>query len=332
MVNRKVSVLIPVYNAVATLEKCLDSVCGQTYKELEILLINDGSKDNSLEICQRYAQQDPRIVLHTQQNAGPSAARNKALDMATGDYLVFVDSDDYIEPDMVARMVDTAEKNAVDMVICSFLEENEGAVQRHVFSHRGGYYDQDACHNVALDLIDNNSKTRIPPYSWIRMIRRDTFEKLDLRFDPKVKRSEDYLLWTQVHFQIKSMYLMADACLYHYVNNAGSITNTYLPGYWAMCKLLYARLKEKLPKDKVVQERIEAMLIQRSLIAIHNAEAADTKQFLQDVEEILNDKELIQAAWAVGLVKNSKRAKIYALLVMLHQKWLIKKLFMPKTK
>ena len=332
MTKGTVSVLIPVYNAEATLPKCLDSVCGQTYKELEILLVDDGSNDSSLEICQRYAQQDPRIVLHVQANGGPSAARNKALDMATGDYLVFVDSDDYVEPDMVARMVDKAEENAVDMVICNFLEEKEDAVRQHVFSHRGGYYGQDACRNVALDFVDNNTKTRIPPYSCIRMIRRDTFEKMGLRFDAKVKRSEDYLLWTQVHFQIKSMYLMADAWLYHYVNNASSITNTYLPGYWTMCKLLYARLNQVLPQDKDVKKRLQAMLIQRSLIAIHNAEAADARQFRQDVEEILNDKELIKAAWAVGLVKNSKRARIYALLVMLRQKWLVKKSFKPRNK
>ena len=154
---------------------------------------------------------------------------------------------------------------------------------------------------------------------------------MGLQFDPKVKRSEDYLLWVQVHFQIKSMYLMADAYLYHYVNNASSITNTYLPGYWSMCKLLYARLTQRLPQDTDVQKRLQAMLIQRSLIAIHNAELANDEQFHQDVEEILNDKDLNKAAWTVGLVKNSKRARIYALLVMLRQKRLIKKCFMPKN-
>ena len=330
MTKEKVSVIIPVYNAEATLVKCLDSVCGQTYNNLEILLINDGSKDNSLEICELYAQRDSRIVLHTQKNAGPSAARNKGLDLATGEYIAFTDSDDYVEPDMIERLVAAAQENNVDMVICSFVEERDGS-RYHKIAHPSGYYDQEMCWKIALDVIDNNSKTRIPPYSYIRLVRRSFFEETGLRYNHKIKRSEDYLLWTQVHFKIKSMYLMADAHLYHYVIQEGSITNSYLPGYWGMCKLLFAELNDKLPKEKEIRKRVQAQLIQRSLIALRNAARADSCQYKKELNEILDDKELLRAVWSVGLFKNSKRARVYALLVMLRMKWMIKRFILANV-
>lgn len=324
----KVSVIIPVYNAEASLKRCLDSICGQTYPELEILLINDGSTDSSLEICQAYAARDSRIVLHTQKNAGPSATRNKGLELATGDYLAFVDSDDYIETDAIEHMAAVAKEHSVDMVVCNYYEEDGKTVRQHTYSHPSGYYGEEACHAIAMDVIDNNTKTRIPPYSWVRFVRREIFDNQELRYNAKVKRSEDYLLWTRVHFCIQSMYLMGDGYFYHYMYNPASITRTYLPNYWNMCKILYAELLESLPNEKEIRRKIRAMLIQRSLIALHNASEADEKQFNADLDEILKDKDLIRAVWTVGLFKNSKRARIYAVLVMLRLKFVIKKVFL----
>ena len=329
--DKRISVIIPVYNAETSLKKCLDSVCTQTYKNLEIILINDGSQDKSLEICRTYSAGDSRIVLLSQENSGPSATRNRAIDMATGDYLAFVDSDDYIEPNMAERMLAVATEYDSDIVICSFFEEDGETVRKHCFSYRNGFYDEEACRNVAIDLIDNNSRARIPPYSCIRLVRKELFTDPSLRYNPKVKRSEDYLLWTQVHFRIKSMYLLGDEPLYHYVYNAASITKSYLPEYWPMCRELYAELQQKLPHTAQISKKLQAMLIQRSLIALHNAVLADGRQFDSDAQEILDDKELIRAAWRVGLFKNSTRAKIYALLVMLRMKFLIKRIFLaPK--
>lgn len=103
----KVSVIIPIYNVEKYLSECLDSVVNQTYKNLEIILINDGSKDGSANICKEYAEKDSRIIFIDQENIGVSKTRNKGIDIATGKYVLFVDSDDYCE----ANMVETAVKN-----------------------------------------------------------------------------------------------------------------------------------------------------------------------------------------------------------------------------
>ena len=116
--NEKISVIIPVYNVEAYLERCLNTVCGQSYKNLEIILVDDGSTDNCLQICEEFAERDDRIKVIHQSNQGVSAARNTGLDAATGDYIAFVDSDDYIHPEMYERLYSLLKKHDADMSAC----------------------------------------------------------------------------------------------------------------------------------------------------------------------------------------------------------------------
>ena len=106
----KISVLVPIYNAEKYIEKCLDSIVNQTYENIEIVLIEDGSTDNSLEIIKEYSKQDKRIKIISIKNNGVADARNKALENATGDYVTFVDSDDYVEKDYVETLYTNLKK------------------------------------------------------------------------------------------------------------------------------------------------------------------------------------------------------------------------------
>ncbi len=117
-----ISVVIPVFNIEAHLEQCLDSVVGQTLKDIEIICVDDGSTDSSPRILEHYAQQDSRIRIITQANAGPGAARNAGLAEAAGTYLIFLDSDDWFEPDFLERMVERAEETGADVTICRAVE------------------------------------------------------------------------------------------------------------------------------------------------------------------------------------------------------------------
>ena len=116
--NPKVSIIIPVYNTEKYLRRCLASVCGQTLREIEIICINDGSKDISLEILKEYAANDDRIVVIDQKNSGVANARNNGLQRATAPYIGFVDSDDYIAPDMYEIMYNTIDEYKVDFIEC----------------------------------------------------------------------------------------------------------------------------------------------------------------------------------------------------------------------
>ena len=120
--NPLISVIVPIYNTSKYLPRCLNSIINQTYKNLEIICINDGSTDSSLSILQNYAQKDSRIKITTQKNAGLSAARNTGITKSTGKYITFVDSDDEISHNMLEKLLVSLQKNDTDISVCSFKE------------------------------------------------------------------------------------------------------------------------------------------------------------------------------------------------------------------
>lgn len=121
----KVSVIVPVYNVEKYLARCLDSLVAQTLEDIEIICVNDGSTDNSADILAKYAEKDERITVITQSNAGLSNARNAGIDIATGDYIGFLDSDDFIEKDFYEKLYDSAMQNNADVACASIIRENE---------------------------------------------------------------------------------------------------------------------------------------------------------------------------------------------------------------
>lgn len=125
----KISVIIPVYNNEEYIEKCIRSVMNQTYTNLEIIVVNDGSTDKSLEICQLLMEEDNRIKLISQRNQGVATARNQALDIATGEYIGFVDSDDWIKSEMYEKLVSKAIEDKADIVECGYaLVDLDGSI------------------------------------------------------------------------------------------------------------------------------------------------------------------------------------------------------------
>lgn len=127
MNGKLVSIIIPIYNAEKTISRCLNSILSQTYKELEILLINDGSQDNSLKIMQNYAKQDSRIKVINKKNSGVSSTRNIGIKEANGKYLMFIDSDDYINDKTIYTLVEEMEKNNIDIIrFNGYIENRKG--------------------------------------------------------------------------------------------------------------------------------------------------------------------------------------------------------------
>ncbi|MFV9551020.1 glycosyltransferase [Algibacter sp. PT7-4] len=122
--NPKISIIVPVYNAEKYIAKCIESILDQTYRNLEVILINDGSKDNSLAICNTYKNIDSRIIIINQENEGTSSARNKGLEIATGNYIGFVDGDDVIEKEMYEILILSILKHNLKFVECDFIKSN----------------------------------------------------------------------------------------------------------------------------------------------------------------------------------------------------------------
>ena len=125
MENPRISIIVPVYNIEEYLPRCIESILNQTYTNLQLVLVDDGSKDKSGKICDEYAKKDNRIVVVHKENGGSSSARNKGIEVAMGEYLGFVDSDDYVEPDMYEKMVDTIKETGCNIVQVARDEKDE---------------------------------------------------------------------------------------------------------------------------------------------------------------------------------------------------------------
>lgn len=132
-----VSVIVPVYNAGEHIARCIESIRRQSYQNLEIIIVNDGSKDVSLHVCEMYARVDKRILLIDKANSGVSATRNLAMEMAKGKYLQFADSDDYLAPDATRLLVEAAEANQTDLVIAPYYRVEE---TKPLFAKEGESY------------------------------------------------------------------------------------------------------------------------------------------------------------------------------------------------
>lgn len=321
----KVSVIVPVYNAEKTLERCLDSILGQTLNDIELVLVNDGSQDSSLKICEEYAVRDRRIKVFSQENRGPSTARNTGIDNASGDYLYFVDSDDYIANDTVEKLYTAAVSSGAEVTICGLYYVKNGVEKEHEITYEPGTYEGKAAREIAIDLLSNHSHRFLPPYSVIRLIRRDILEQPRLRYTEGIIRSEDYLFTTELHFRIEKLCLITDQPLYYYIDSDTSITNSFVVSYWQMVRRINEILLSRLPESDAVKRGLDTVLIYRSQIAFSNASrAGNIKDFNAELTSILRDKTLFTAIDALGFREGVERFKAYYLFLRLRLKPLIR--------
>lgn len=214
-----VSVIVPIYNVEKYLARCINSLIQQTYSNIEILLINDGSKDNCELICQEFLKKDKRIRYYKKENGGLSSARNYGIDRANGDYLVFIDSDDCVSRDMINVLLETALSNDVDIVECEFLEffENDTINDSNVDSARNSKLY--SSYEAISSLICN---TGITPIAWNKIYKRQMFNQL--RYKEGIYHEDEELI-------VKLLSRANNICkidvpLYFYMIRNGSITNS----------------------------------------------------------------------------------------------------------
>lgn len=211
----KVSVIVPVYNVEKYLRKCLDSLVKQTLKEIEIIIVNDGTKDNSQTIIDEYVKKFPdNIKSFIKENGGLSDARNYGLKHATGEYVGFVDSDDYIENDMFEKMYNKAKSNDFDIVVCDL---------NYIYENENKYCSS----NIKFDLINSNQIQNkmiyIYPAAWNKIYRKNIIDKFEFK---KGIWYEDVEFMYRILPYINSIGIVKEP-LYQYVQREGAITSTF---------------------------------------------------------------------------------------------------------
>ena len=212
-----ITVIVPVYNVEKYLPRCVDSIINQTYKNLEIILVDDGSTDSSPAICDGYAKKDSRVNVIHKQNGGASSARNAALDIASGDYIGFVDSDDYINHDMYASLLNSIVASVSDMAICESEYVVNGVSDFTAFNV-GLDCDEISARDFMREVINVNQTMTV---LWNKIYKNFVWD--DIRF-PDYKVYEDEAIWLSVYKKITKVSVV-HKCLYTYFKTDGSIMN-----------------------------------------------------------------------------------------------------------
>ncbi|MBI6056665.1 glycosyltransferase [Clostridium perfringens] len=243
--NKKISVIVPIYNVEKYLEKCINSILNQTYKNLEVILVDDGSPDNCGKICDEYALKDNRIKVIHKENGGLSSARNSGLDIATGDYIGFVDSDDWIESNMYEILLNNAIKYNADISVggvVDLLEENDKYIKtKSTFNG--------TIETVCLNKQEAMKKFFLGSWSaWDKLYKRKVHEHL--RF-PQGKINEDEAIAMHILDNCNNI-VYTNEVFYNYISRPNSITTSEFSekklDWYKNCKYNLEFIKEKQPQ------------------------------------------------------------------------------------
>lgn len=296
--NEKISVIIPCYNAEKYLEKCLDSVINQTYKNLEIICVNDGSTDNTLQILENYAQKDDRIVIVNQNNAGLSGARNSGMKKVTGEYIIFVDSDDWIDSNTCEISLSKCIDKNVDLVIWNYIKEyGNSSVNKLIFQDKEIYFDSNECekmlHRRIFGLygeeLKNPENADSLVTAWGKLYKSALIIDNHIEFvDTKKIGTEDALFNAMVFCYLKSAIYIPN-CFNHYrKDNEQSLTTVYKPELFERWQNLYKLMDEIISKNNLDNSFVTALnnRIALSIINLGLNELSNPKGTISQIKNI----------------------------------------------
>lgn len=284
--NTKVSVIVPVYNVEKFIDKCVQSLLDQTYKNIEILLIDDESPDGCPQICDRYAAEDSRVKVIHQKNTGQSGARKNGLEHATGTRVAFVDSDDWVMPTMIEEMVAAAEKNAADIVICDWATFNNG-------EEHGNIKTQSLKNTSSMEQIrDEFLMDWHPSYMWNKLYNRKLFK--DIQFPGNIV-FQDLFINAEIFCRCKKIYYLPKPFYCYRIHASFANSRPKIHRKYSLWKAWqeHERICETYGLDKPLNYcRLRAQQAAITLLALNITEPAlepdqdnDVKKYLQECEE-----------------------------------------------
>lgn len=229
----KISIIVPIYNAEKYLRRCVDSILAQTFKDFEVLLIDDGSTDNSFSICEEYVKKDGHVRIFHNQNSGVSVTRQFGIDNSCGEYTIHIDSDDWVEPDMLESLYNRAQETNADMVICDYFK---------TFSDNEVYVEQKPKSLNQKEIIRQLLTGSLHGGTWNKLIRRSCYLDNNINFSPNIIFCEDLLVMISLLNSNISVYYLHKA-YYHYdqySNNHSLARSNYLERYLSRIKVVKA--------------------------------------------------------------------------------------------
>lgn len=262
--NELISIIVPIYNVERYFRRCIDSIINQTYKNLEIILVDDGSPDACPKLCDEYSKIDKRIKVIHKKNGGLSDARNVGIDICKGNYITFVDSDDWIEKDMIEQLYSLINKFSADISICNFLRTSDEKMK--IFNKN----EKIKCYNKYEAIRELLKGHKIQDYAWNKMYKKEVF--YNIRY-PKGRNMEDKGT-TYKTFLLSTRIVTTSNCYYYYFDRSDSIINRInyklLDDEINLCAERYEILKKLYPNMKENYKYIYSYLVKWTYTALKN--------------------------------------------------------------
>lgn len=291
-----ISVIVPVYNADKYLTRCLDSLMSQTYQNIEIILVNDGSTDTSKDIIEEYKHKDNRIVSVHKPNGGESSARNMGLDTAKGTYIAFVDSDDCIHPDMYTSLIGVMNGNNADLAFCDIMWQTQNGSEHIGLSEfTAGVFHKD---EISEKLLINITHNRLLRATWNKLYKREIITGNNIRFPEDIVYGPDFIFNIEYLWYANTIYYLNKPLYYYDNTTAGtsktSHNNILLSGKIINDKLLVLAerkgINSRYFKTKAIGEYIFFARVQLRMNLNNCAHLSVTEQY-DKLKEIVYDKD-----------------------------------------
>ncbi len=270
MKDSLVSIIVPVYNVASYLSQCLDSLLGQSYKNIEVIAINDGSRDDSWEVMQAY-KKDKRFLCLTQMNQGVSATRNRAIGLAKGEYMMFVDADDWLEQDTIEKCVKAMFESGADVCMFDYMREFRGRSEGRALFGKSQIFDEESCRLLQCRMIGPIGNELAVPQTldsfatvWGKLYRRSVVADIQFVDLKIIGTAEDTLFNCSVFLHVrKVVYLHIP--YYHYRKcNINAETKRYKPDLWLRWNNLFEYMRQSVTTEnaeKALSNRIALSII-----------------------------------------------------------------------
>lgn len=272
--NSLVSIIVPVYNCEKYMEVCIDSILIQSYYNIEVIIIDDGSTDNTYKIIKEYINKDKRIKYFKQENSGPSVARNRGIEKANGEYLIFIDSDDFIEKIYVEKLVNEIKGKNFDIVCCGYIDKSKyGIVKLNDFWINKYELNKQEFLSCVCKGIGG--------VLWSKIFRKDIIIENKIRMNPKIFMSEDLIFILEYCKYINRIGVINE-CLYHYNRlNYSSISSNIDINYLENYVLLINKISELLIELKFDFHKINKIKILKVQNLINKVLISETYKYLE---------------------------------------------------
>ncbi|MBR3988861.1 MAG: glycosyltransferase [Clostridia bacterium] len=336
--NELVSVVVPVYNVEKYLNRCISSIANQTYKNLEIILVDDGSPDNCPQICDEWAAKDIRVKVIHKKNQGLGLARNTGIDNATGDYICFFDSDDSIEPDTIETCVNIALEHNAELVVFGHddVTPDMKLLGTHIPCPKKNLFTADEVKEVLLPYslysnLETGEDWNIVMSAWNKLYSMNIIKKSGWRFASEREIiSEDFYSLTELYGYLGSVYIL-DKAFYHYTVNNASLSRSYRPDRFERIKVFYDvmnSLSKRMGLCDVLDQSIKGVtfgLIIGTMKIIVASElsfkqrCSELRKIVKDnfLQNLVSETEYSGAGWQKKLLYKATKNKLVLLCFLL---------------